>query len=270
MNGAAVWANGYLPAAYQGTLLREKGALILNLGRPHSLTEATPTLYGLDDSKVAGFGRQCLLARRLMEWGVRYTMLLHGVQIGSESWDHHGKVRDGMKKNAREVDQPVGPLLEDLKQRGLLGEALVVWASEMGRIPFVNGSNPGREHNSRALCMWMAEGDVKGEVTVGATDEYSLRSVGGGDSNSRCRWHDSRPDGPARRTTDLSASRTDSQAHRYRWQGASTDHQLNIALLAYDLDGSALVDPLVEEAGRISIGEVGDPHATVRSGELRD
>ncbi len=238
VNGAAVWANGYLPAAYQGTLFREKGTPILNLARPNSLTEgeqrrefdairslnelhlssrpdaselearisayelafrmqtAAPEivdlsdepqsmrdLYGLDKGKTAGFGRQCLLARRLVERGVRYTMLVHGVQIGGDSWDHHGGVKGRMIKSCGEVDQPVAALLQDLEQRGLLEETLVVWASEMGRTPFVpsasTGNNPGRDHNSKALCMWMAGGDVKGGATAGATDDYSLRSAAG-------------------------------------------------------------------------------------------
>ena len=235
-NGASVWANGYLPAAYQGTLLRERGNPIINLARPHSLTEveqrrefdairwlnerhlagrpgaselearigayelafrmqtAAPEildiadepahireLYGIDESTTAGFGRQCLLARRLVERGVRYSLLVHGVQIGPHSWDDHGNVESGMRKHSREVDRPVAALLQDLEQRGLLEETLVVWASEMGRTPFVNGGlgdKPGREHNSYALCMWMAGGNVKGGTTAGATDEFSLRSLG--------------------------------------------------------------------------------------------
>ena len=236
VNGAAVWANGYLPAAYQGTLLRAEGTPILNLDRPRGTTpqqqrreldvldwlnqrhldqhpqalelearisayelayrmqneapelvdlsrepEHIQRLYGLDNAATAGFGRQCLLARRLVESGVRYTLLVHGVQIGGHSWDDHGNVKGGMIKHAREVDQPIAALLTDLKQRGLLEETLVVWASEMGRTPFRNGSlgrNPGREHNSHALAMWLAGGDVRGGATVGRTDEFSLRSVG--------------------------------------------------------------------------------------------
>ena len=235
VNGAAVWSNGYLPAAYQGTLLRPSGTPILNLARADGMTRdqqrreldalgwlnerhlqdrpgaselearisayelafrmqtAAPdlvdlssepqhvrNLYGLDDPATAGFGRQCLLARRLVERGVRYTLLVHGVQIGRHSWDDHGDVAGGMARHCREVDQPVAGLLADLKQRGLLDETLVVWASEMGRTPFKNGGmsgKPGREHNSWALCMWMAGGDVKAGATVGATDEFSLRSV---------------------------------------------------------------------------------------------
>lgn len=236
VNGAAVWGNGYLPAAYQGTLLRPTGSPILNLHRPDNITRdqqrrefsalnwlneqhlsvrpgaselearinayelafrmqtAAPDLadikdepeylrdmYGLNDETTAGFGRQCLLARRLVESGVRHTLLIHGVQIGPHSWDDHGNVRAGMIKHCREVDKPIAGLLSDLKQRGLLDETIVVWASEMGRTPFKNGDlgkNPGREHNSHALTMWMAGGNVKGGTTVGETDEFSLRSIG--------------------------------------------------------------------------------------------
>jgi uncharacterized protein (DUF1501 family) len=143
-------------------------------------TVETRALYGLDDPKTAGFGRQCLLARRLVERGVRHTLLLHGVQIGKDSWDDHGNVKDGMIKHSREVDLPIAGLLADLKQRGLLDETLVVWASEMGRTSFVNGSvsdKVGRDHNGHALCMWMAGGDVKGGATAGATDDFSLCAV---------------------------------------------------------------------------------------------
>jgi hypothetical protein len=235
VNGAAVWANGYLPAAYQGTLLRPSGTPILNLERPPGVTRTTQrrefdvlhwlnqrhrdrrpgagelearisaselafrmqatapqlvditretrhtrNLYGLDNPHTAGFARQCLLARRLVESGVRHTLLVHGVQITGDSWDDHSNVKGGMIKHSREVDQPVAALLTDLKQRGLLEETLVVWASEMGRTPFVNGGmskNPGRDHNSYGLTMWMAGGDVRGGATAGQTDEFGLRAA---------------------------------------------------------------------------------------------
>ncbi len=143
-------------------------------------TAATLRSYGLDDPATAGFGRQCLLARRMVEQGVRYTLLVHGVQIGKHSWDDHNDVKNGMIRHSREVDQPVAALLSDLQQRGLLDETLVVWASEMGRTPFVNGglsNTPGREHNSWNLVMWMAGGDVKGGASAGITDEFGLRST---------------------------------------------------------------------------------------------
>ena len=137
-------------------------------------------LYGLDNPSTAAFGRQCLLARRMVEHGVRYTMLIHGVQNNAYSWDDHGDVKGRMIRHTKEVDRPVAALLSDLQQRGLLEETLVVWASEMGRTPFVNGSlggSPGREHNSWALVMWMAGGNVRGGARVGATDEFGLRAA---------------------------------------------------------------------------------------------
>jgi uncharacterized protein (DUF1501 family) len=143
-------------------------------------TAATQQLYGIDDPVTAGFGRQCLLARRLVESGVRYSLLVHGVQIGKHSWDDHGDVQGGMVRHSREVDRPVAALLADLEECGLLEETLVVWASEMGRTPFKNGTmgkKPGREHNSWNLVMWMAGGNIKGGATAGETDEFGLRSV---------------------------------------------------------------------------------------------
>jgi hypothetical protein len=145
-------------------------------------TESTATrqLYGLDNPVTEGFGRQCLLARRLVEAGVRFTLLVHGVEIGRYSWDDHGNVKERMPGHAAEVDQPISALLKDLKARGLLGETLVVWASEMGRTPFINdlkSDKPGRDHNQYGLCMWMAGGDVKGGSTAGATDEFGIRAL---------------------------------------------------------------------------------------------
>ena len=145
-------------------------------------SEATKKLYGLDDPNTAGFGRQCLLARRLVEQGVRYTLLIHGERIGQSSWDHHTDVKGRMPQNAVEVDKPVSALLSDLKSRGLLEETLVVWASEMGRTPYAQQNDtpdpkPGRDHNQNALVMWMAGGDVKGGSSVGATDEFGIGGI---------------------------------------------------------------------------------------------
>jgi hypothetical protein len=143
-------------------------------------SEATRRMYGLDNPTTEGFGRQCLLARRLVENGVRYTLLVHGVEIGRYSWDDHGNIKERVPQHAAEVDQPVAALLKDLKSRGLLEETLVVWASEMGRTPFINeltGDKPGRDHNQYGLVMWLAGGDVKGGATAGQTDEFGIRSV---------------------------------------------------------------------------------------------
>ncbi len=119
----------------------------------------------------------------MVERGVRHTLLVHGVQIGPHSWDDHGNDQAGMVKHCNEVDLPVAGLLSDLKQRGLLEETLVVWSSEMGRSPILNGklgNQPGRDHDGYALCIWMAGCGISGGSTVGQTDEFSLRSVGDG------------------------------------------------------------------------------------------
>jgi len=141
---------------------------------------ATARLYGLDNPVTEGFGRQCLLARRLVEADVRFTLLVHGVEIGRFSWDDHGNIKERMPGHAAEVDRPIAGLLRDLKSRGLLDQTLVVWASEMGRTPFINdlkSDKPGRDHNQYGLCMWMAGGDVKGGSCVGATDEFGIRAL---------------------------------------------------------------------------------------------
>lgn len=143
--------------------------------------ESVKKLYGIDNPLTEAFGRQCLLARRLAESGVRHVLLIHGVEIGKFSWDDHGNVKERMPQHAAEVDQPVAGLLKDLKGRGLLEETLVVWTSEMGRTPFINdvtGEKPGRDHNQYGLTVWMAGGDVKPGTTEGETDEFGLRSVG--------------------------------------------------------------------------------------------
>lgn len=144
-------------------------------------SEATRRLYGMDDPVTEGFGRQCLLARRLVENGVRHVLLVHGVEIGRHSWDDHGNIKERIPVHLAEVDQPVAGLLHDLKSRGLLNETLVVWASEMGRTPFINdltSDKPGRDHNQWGLAMWMAGGDVKGGCTAGETDEFGIKAIG--------------------------------------------------------------------------------------------
>lgn len=233
IGGNGVWGNGFLPAAYQGTLFRNGDTPIVDLHRPETLTakqqrdeldllkwmnekhsaarshtseldariaayelafrmqskapelvdiktesEATRQLYGLDDPMSEAFGRQCLLARRMVERGVRYVLALHGA--GGDRWDDHGDVAGRIPKHCKEVDKPVAGLLADLKARGLLDETLVVWASEMGRTPFDNNlvtDKPGRDHNQYGLCVWMAGGGVKAGATFGETDELSVRAA---------------------------------------------------------------------------------------------
>lgn len=143
-------------------------------------TEATKKLYGFGDPITEPFGRQCLLARRLVQSGVRHILLTHGVEIGRHSWDDHGNIGERFPHHAAEVDKPVAALLEDLKKTGLLEETLVVWISEMGRTSFIsdlNGDKPGRGHNQFGLVTWLAGGDVKGGVTHGATDDFSVMAA---------------------------------------------------------------------------------------------
>ncbi len=142
-------------------------------------SEATHKLYGLDDPVSEPFGKRCLLARRMVERGVRFVKVLHGA--GGDRWDDHGNIEGRLPKHCAEVDRPVAGLLTDLKARGLLDETLVVWASEMGRTPFDNNlvtPTPGRDHNQYGLVVWMAGGDVKPGATFGETDEFSVRAVG--------------------------------------------------------------------------------------------
>jgi hypothetical protein len=141
-------------------------------------TEATKKLYGLDDTMTEPFGRQCLLARRMVERGVRFVKLLHGA--GGDRWDDHGDIKTRLPIHAKEVDKPIAGLLTDLKARGLLDETLVVWASEMGRTPFDNNlvtDKPGRDHNQYGLVVWMAGGGIKAGSSFGETDDFSVRAA---------------------------------------------------------------------------------------------
>ena len=234
IGGAGVWGNGYLPAAYQGTLFRNGSTPIVDLNRPAQVaeaaqrreldllrwmnekhsgertntgeldariasfelafrmqakapelvdlggeSEATKKLYGLDDPITEPFGRQCLLARRMVERGVRFVKLLHGA--GGDRWDDHGAIQERIPVHCKEVDRPIAGLLADLKSRGLLDDTLVVWASEMGRTPFDNNlttDKPGRDHNQYGLVMWMAGGDIKAGTSFGETDDFSVRAAG--------------------------------------------------------------------------------------------
>ncbi|SFI28716.1 DUF1501 domain-containing protein [Planctomicrobium piriforme] len=136
-------------------------------------TAATNALYGLDQKDTEGFGRLCLLSRRLVERGVRFVQLYHGA--GSK-WDAHKGIEPNHSKLCAAMDKPVAGLLKDLKQRGLLDETLVIWGGEFGRTP-MSEQGDGRDHNPTGFTMWMAGGGVKGGQTIGTTDELGLRAV---------------------------------------------------------------------------------------------
>jgi len=146
-------------------------------------SDATRKLYGMesDHKQTRQYGEQCLLARRLVERGVRFIELScinEGIGAGNapNPWDQHGDLKRGHAAMAHQVDQPIAGLLTDLKQRGLLDQTLVVWAGEFGRTPFSQGSN-GRDHNPFGFSVWMAGGGIKGGTILGQTDEFGYHAV---------------------------------------------------------------------------------------------
>jgi hypothetical protein len=139
-------------------------------------TAATRKLYGLDEPHTAVYGQQCLVARRLVERGVRFVELLCSALPGADRWDQHSNLKDGHERNARAVDRPIAGLLHDLKARGLLGQTLVLWGGEFGRTPMAQGSD-GRDHNPFGFTVWLAGGGVKGGSVYGATDDYGYHAV---------------------------------------------------------------------------------------------
>ncbi|HZT36648.1 MAG TPA: DUF1501 domain-containing protein [Bryobacteraceae bacterium] len=228
IGGPKNWSAGFLPATYEGTLLRNQGAPILDLVPPDSIgqeqqrsrldllkklnerfsadkpedtqlearinayelayrmqaagpeavdlskeSEATRRLYGIDDDATRKFGTNCLLARRLVERGVRFVELYAGSGSG---WDAHTNLEGNHSKMCRASDKPIAGLLTDLKSRGLLKDTLVVWGGEFGRTPF-NEKGDGRDHNPWGFTLWMAGGGIKGGQVIGATDELGLRAV---------------------------------------------------------------------------------------------
>ncbi len=134
-------------------------------------SKATIALYGIGEKPTDNFGRQCLLARRFCEAGVRFVQVTH-----SYKWDQHGELRKGHGANAAEVDKPMAGLLKDLKTRGLLDDTLVLWGGEFGRTPTAQGGD-GRDHNPHGYTMWMAGGGVKPGTVYGATDDYGYYAV---------------------------------------------------------------------------------------------
>lgn len=137
----------------------------------------TLDMYGLNASATHEYGRNCLIARRLVERGVRFIQLYSGGGHLEETWDAHESIEKNHGRHAAEVDQPIAALLTDLKQRGLLDETLVVWGGEFGRMPFSEGQNaPGRNHNPYGFSMWLAGGGVRGGMTYGATDEFGFQA----------------------------------------------------------------------------------------------
>jgi hypothetical protein len=135
-------------------------------------TTATKELYGIGTQATDNFGRQCLLARRLIEFGVRF------VEVTSGQWDHHQNLKTNLTNKALSVDKPIAGLLKDLKERGLLKDTLVLWGGEFGRTPYAQGRD-GRDHNHRGFTTWMAGGGAKAGLSYGSTDDFGYEAVEG-------------------------------------------------------------------------------------------
>ncbi len=152
-------------AAYQ---LQSSAPELMDLSKePQSVLDA----YGIKDIRESNFARNCLIARRLAERGVRFVQLFH------EAWDQHGDLTNQIKRNCEDTDKASAALVADLKRLGLLDDTLVIWGGEFGRTPMVQGGNDGRDHHNRSFSIWLAGGGVKRGLTYGATDELGFNVV---------------------------------------------------------------------------------------------
>ena len=138
-------------------------------------SDATKTLYGIDDPVTRDYGTRCLIARRLVERGVRFVQMF----LGGQPWDNHTNIKNGLADICKRTDKPAAALVADLKARGLLDTTLVHWGGEIGRLPVTEGTGPeaGRDHNGQGFTLWMAGGGIKGGMAYGATDEFGHRAV---------------------------------------------------------------------------------------------
>ncbi len=233
ISGPKNWSSGYMPAAYQGTVLRASGTPIFNLDMPPGMTreaqrdlldrlrdknqehlaarsdnseltariasyelafnmqqhapeavdftretKETLNLYGIDGSRTEDFGRKCLLARRLVERGVRFIQVYSGGAHNDDNWDAHTDMVKNHTKHAGDTDKPVAALLKDLKRRGLLDSTIVIWGGEFGRQPTAEyAKGTGRDHNAAGFTMWLAGGGIKGGVSHGETDELGNDAI---------------------------------------------------------------------------------------------
>ena len=134
--------------------------------------KATLEMYGVDQTPTDDFARQCLLARRMAERGVRFIQVSHAFK-----WDQHQNLKTDIERNAREIDQPIAALLRDLKSRDMLKDTLVMWGGEFGRTPTGQGTLDGRDHNPHGFTVWLAGGGVKGGLSYGASDDYGYQAI---------------------------------------------------------------------------------------------
>lgn len=153
--------------------MQQEAPQVFDLGRE---TQETLSLYGVGDEPTDDYGRRCLLARRLVEHGVRFICVVSGGGPGNLQWDAHKDIEENHLRKAAETDKPVAGLLHDLKRRGLLDETLVLWGGEFGRSPEAQGGQ-GRDHHNLGFSMFLAGGGIRGGTVEGATDEIGLRAV---------------------------------------------------------------------------------------------
>ena len=139
-------------------------------------TQETLSLYGIDNPTTSGYGTRCLMARRLIEAGVRYVQVFPPLQPSFQPWDSHGSLKSGIETISARVDKPSAALVQDLKQRGLLDETIVMWSGEFGRLPITEGSN-GRDHNRNAFTTLLAGGGFKAGLTYGSTDDFGYAAI---------------------------------------------------------------------------------------------
>ena len=237
--GPPVYGSGFLPATYQGTVIRDKGDPFLNIRPPAGMSleeqrklldnakwfdeqhmanrtddsnlsariaayelafrmqvkapelvdlskesDAAKNLYGIDEDETRAFGTKCLLARRMVERGVRFVQLYSGGLLNGDDWDGHAECDKNHQRMARRVDKPIAGLLSDLKARGLLESTLVIWGGDFGRTPITDGQlrdgggyRGGRDHNPYGFSMWMAGGGIRGGKVIGATDEIGFQAI---------------------------------------------------------------------------------------------
>lgn len=152
--------------------MQAKAPEVVNLDKE---SEETKALYGLDNAQTAEFGRKCLMARRLVERGVRFVEVFSGGGHGDDTWDAHGDIVGNHRLHAGETDKPIAGLIQDLKRRGLLDSTLIVWAGEFGRLPISQGGR-GRDHNPGVQTVWLAGGGIKGGTVVGSSDEVGYKA----------------------------------------------------------------------------------------------
>ena len=175
LNQSTMLQSGGVSAEVEGVIESYELAFRMQAEVPKVLdlskeTEATKSLYGIGDDETDTFGKQCLMARKLVEAGVRFIELTHG------NWDQHFNLKATLQRNCNQVDKPIAGLLADLKARGLLKDTLVIWGGEFGRTPHSQGDD-GRDHNNKGFTMWMAGGGVKGGMNYGMTDDYGYEAV---------------------------------------------------------------------------------------------